>query len=318
MNKKTLGNTGFEITEIGLGAWAMGGAGWAFSWGQQDDDESVKAIHKALDLGINWIDTAAVYGLGHSEEVVEKALQGMSQKPLVFTKCQMTWDDKGKVTGKLKRESIKNECENSLRRLKTDAIDLYQIHWPEPDEDIEEGWMAMNELKKEGKVKYIGVCNFNVRQLERCMAIAPVYTLQPPYSMLRRAIEKETLPYCKKNNIGVIVYSPMQSGLLTGKMTKERMEKMDSGDWRKNSPEFKEPRLSKNLELVEKLRKIGDKHNVTPGVVAIAWTLHNQDVTASIVGARSEQQVMENSRALDFRLTPEEYELIETFLEENK
>lgn len=318
MELKQLGKTNYKITPVGFGAWAIGGAGWVFGWGKQDDEDSKKAIYKAIDLGINWIDTAAVYGLGHAEEVIGKALVGMKVKPYVFTKCELVWDENRNVYGSLKKDSIKRECEASLRRLKIEAIDLYQIHWPDPDTDIEEGWEAINELMSEGKVRYAGVSNFNVQQMKRCETLGHIYTLQPPYSMLRRAIEKETLPYCRQNETGVIIYSPMQSGLLTGKMTKERMASMADDDWRRSNKEFTEPRLSKNLELVEKLKSIGNQYGVTAGVVAIAWTLYNSGVTAAIAGARNESQVMEISKALDFRLSPEEYKQIEVWLEENK
>lgn len=291
MKKKKLGNTDFEITTIGLGAWAIGGAGWEFGWGKQDDDNSVKAIHKAVDSGINWIDTAAVYGLGHSEEIVAKALKDMSEKPYVFTKCALRWDDKGKIYNSIKKDSVKYECEMSLKRLQTDVIDLYQIHWPNPDNEIEEGWEAMQELKAEGKIKYAGVSNFSVGQMERIMGIAQISSLQPPYSLSHPVTEKEIIPYCEKNNIGVIAYSPMASGLLSGKMTKERIEALPDDDWRKNSSQFREPRLAKNLQIVEKLKEIGKKYNVEAGAVAIAWTLRLNGVTAAIVGARNQEQI---------------------------
>src|SRR3954463_10225749 len=242
MTTKQLGNSDMNITPLGVGAWAMGGGGWAFAWGPQDDNESVAAIRAALDRGINWIDTAAVYGLGHSEEVVAKALEGVSKKPYVFTKCERIWNEKREIQKSLKRDSIRREVEASLRRLKLDVIDLYQIHWPEPDEDIEEGWTTLAELKAEGKVRYIGVSNFNADQLRRAQAIAPITSLQPPYSMISPEIEESILPYAQANNIGVIVYSPMKSGLLTGAMTRERIAAMPEDDFRRRTPHFQEPK----------------------------------------------------------------------------
>jgi aryl-alcohol dehydrogenase-like predicted oxidoreductase len=313
MQTRQLGRTDLQITSIGFGAWAIGGGGWAFSWGDQDDRESVSAIRKAVSLGINWIDTAAVYGLGHSEEIVGQALQDIpsSERPYVFTKSERTWDEQGKIVPSLKADSIKREVEGSLRRLQVDVIDLYQIHWPQPDEDIEEGWSAMAELQKAGKVRWIGVSNFNVNQLQRAEAIAPIASLQPPYSLLKREIEQDVLPFCQAHNIGVIVYSPMQSGLLSGRMTAERIAAMPENDWRRNNPFFKEPQLSRNLELVETLREIGNRHGRSPGEVAIAWTLNNPAVTAAIVGARNPEQVEGVIGAGDFRLTPEEVAEIE-------
>ena len=302
-----------NLTPLGVGAWAIGGSGWAFGWGHQDDGDSVAAIRAALDRGINWIDTAAVYGLGHSEEVVAKALEGLSTKPFVFTKCERTWDENRQIQKSLKRDSIRREVEASLRRLKLDVIDLYQIHWPEPDEDVEEGWTTMAELKAEGKVRYIGVSNFNVNQLTRALAIAPITSLQPPYSMISPEIEESILPYCAANNIGVIVYSPMKSGLLSGSMTKERVAAMPEDDFRRRTPNFQEPKLSHNLELVEVLRKIGAQHGRTPGEVAIAWTLRHPAVTAAIVGIRSPAQVDGVIGAAEFRLTTAEIAEIDAF-----
>lgn len=310
MQTKQLGNSDLNLTAIGIGAWAMGGGGWAFSWGPQDDNESVEAIHTALDAGVNWIDTAAVYGLGHSEEVVGRAIQGRANRPYVFTKCERVWDEGGKISGSLKADSIRRECEASLRRLQVDAIDLYQIHWPQPDEEIEEGWGAMARLKEEGKVRWIGVSNFTVQQMERCLNIAPITSLQPPYSMLARGIEQDVLPFCARHNIGVIVYSPMKSGLLSGAMTKERVANFAPDDHRRNRPEFQEPALSRNLELAEQLRRIGTLHGRSPGEVAIAWTLRRPEVTAAIVGMRSAEQVRGVLGALDFRLTPDELKLL--------
>jgi aryl-alcohol dehydrogenase-like predicted oxidoreductase len=317
LETRAFGKTGLEITPIGFGSWAIGGSGWRGAWGPQDDEEAVGAIRRAVDLGINWVDTAAVYGLGHSEELVARALKGLpeSERPYVFTKCSRVWDEIGNVSDNLKRDSVKRECEDSLRRLQTDVIDLYQVHWPRPDEEIEEGWSAMAELKEEGKVRHIGVSNFDVSQMERAQQIAPVETLQPPYSMLRREVEQEILPYCQENGIGVIVYSPMRSGLLTGKMTPERVENLPSDDWRRNDPDFQEPRLSKNLELVELLRAIGEVHGRSPAEVAIAWTLRHPAVTAAIVGGRRPDQVDGVIGAAEFRLSEDEIEEIETALQ---
>jgi aryl-alcohol dehydrogenase-like predicted oxidoreductase len=313
MITKQLGNSDMNITPIGVGAWALGGGGWAFGWGPQDDNESVDAIREALERGINWIDTAAVYGLGHSEEVVAKALEGRTNKPFVFTKCERIWNENREIQKSLKRDSIRREVEASLRRLKLDVIDLYQIHWPEPDEDIEEGWTTMAELKAEGKVRYIGVSNFNVNQMTRAQAIAPITSLQPPYSMISPEIEESILPYAGANNIGVLVYSPMKSGLLSGTMTKERVAAMPEDDFRRRTPQFQEPKLSRNLELVELLREIGKRHGRTPGEVAIAWTLRHPAVTAAIVGMRSASQVDGVIGAAEFRLTPEEIAEIDGF-----
>ena len=290
----------------------MGGGGWAFSWGPQDDEESIRAIHAALDAGINWIDTAAVYGLGHSEEVVARALQGRARKPYVFTKCERLWDQNGKISASLKANTVRGECEASLRRLKVDVIDLYQVHWPQPEEDLEEGWGAMAKLKQEGKVRWIGVSNFNAPQMERCLKIAPVTSLQPPYSMLARDIENEILPFCARNNLGVIVYSPMKSGLLTGAMTRERVANFAPDDHRRNRPEFQEPALSRNLQLADLLRQVGSRHGRTAGEAAIAWTLRRPEVTGAIVGMRSPEQVKGIIGALEFRLSSNELEELET------
>ena len=314
MQKVRFGKTDLEITPVGFGAWAIGGGGWAAAWGPQDDDEAVGAIRRAVELGINWVDTAAVYGLGHSEELVARALKGVpdADRPYVFTKCSLVWDEGGDISNVLKRDSVKRECEQSLRRLQTDVIDLYQIHWPRPDEDIEEGWSALAELKEEGKVRHIGVSNFDVSQMERANEISPVETLQPPYNMLNRGVEEEILPYCGENDIGVIVYSPMRSGLLTGKMTAERVQNMPSDDWRRNADDFQEPRFSRNLELVERLTEIGERRGKSPAEVAIAWTLRHPAVTAAIVGGRRPDQVDGIIGAAEFRLSEDEIEEIET------
>lgn len=305
METKQFGNTGMKITRMGFGAWAIGGGNWEFGWGQQDDGEAIAAMHRAVEKGMNWIDTAAVYGLGHSEELVAKAVKDMNPKPYVFTKCGLVWDDSGKISRVLKAESIRKECEASLRRLKADVIDLYQIHWP-VDGDLEEAWEMMEQLRLEGKVRHIGVSNYNVEQIKTCREIAPVSSLQPPYSLMRREYEEEVLPYCKENNIGVIVYSPMGSGMLTGAMTRERIDNMPSNDWRKNNDAFKEPELSKNLALAEKLKSIGKKHGYSAGEVAIAWTLRNPAVTAAIVGGRNAAQVEGISRASELVLSKED------------
>ena len=317
MKTRQLGNTDMQITPIGFGTWAIGGGGYQFGWGPQDDEQSIAAIQHALDLGINWIDTAAVYGLGHAEEIVGRALKNRIERPYVFTKCSRVWNDDGEISGNLKAGSIRRECEASLRRLQTDVIDLYQMHWPNPDQDIEEGWEAMAKLQQEGKVRYIGVSNFNVSQMERIMKIAPISSLQPPFSLIHREVEQEILPFCQEHNIGVIVYSPMMSGLLTGTMTRDRIKKLPEDDWRKRNPEFQEPRLSRNLALVEKLGEIAYMHGRTTGEVAIAWTLAHPGVTAAIVGARRPSQVDGIIGAAEFRLTESELHEIEKFVAEN-
>ncbi|HEY0756689.1 MAG TPA: aldo/keto reductase [Ktedonobacteraceae bacterium] len=314
MKTRQFGNTDMEITPIGYGSWAIGGGNWSFGWGEQDDTASIAAIKRALNLGINWIDTAPAYGLGHSEEIVAAALKGRAEKPYIFTKCSRVWNPgERSVHGNLKAASIRREAEDSLRRLQVESIDLYQMHWPDPDKDLEEGWQAMADLQKEGKVREIGVCNFNVSQLQRAMAIAPVATLQSPYSLVARGIEKEILPFCQENNIGVIIYSPMQSGLLSGQMTSERIAEMPDNDWRKRNAEFQEPRLSRNLALVETLRDFAQLYQRTPAEAAIAWTLENPAVTAAIVGARSMQQVDTIVGAAEFRLGELDFAAIDEF-----
>ncbi|MBZ4419072.1 aldo/keto reductase [Myxococcus sp. RHSTA-1-4] len=315
MEKRRLGDSDLHITALGFGAWAIGGGGWRFAWGPQEDPKSIEAIHRALDSGINWIDTAAAYGLGHSEEVVARALEGRSRRPYIFTKCGMVWDTKGDIHRVLDGDSIRRECEASLRRLKVDAIDLYQIHWPvESLTEIEEGWTAMAELRRQGKVRWIGVSNFNTDQLERIQRIAPVTSLQPPYSLIHRDIETNILPYCSRNGIGVITYSPMASGLLSGAMTRERVAAFPQDDWRRHSQDFQEPQLSRNLELVDRMRVIGGRHGRSPAEVAIAWTLRTPVVTGAIVGARSAAQVEGFIAAGDFRLTADEVKEIEDFV----
>ena len=315
MNTNRLGNSDLFITPIGFGAWAIGGSGWEFAWGDQDDNDSVAAIRGALDAGINWIDTAAVYGLGHSEEVVARALEGMGNRPYIFTKCSMVWDENRTIGHSLRTDSIRRECEASLRRLRVDAIDLYQIHWPDPDEDIEEVWATLAELKEEGKVRNIGVSNFDVAQMERAQAIAPITSLQPRYSLLHREIEDEVLPFVARENIGVIAYSPMASGLLAGAMTRERIAGLSADDWRKRHPDFQEPQLSHNLKMVRLLRAIGRLHNRTPAEVAVAWVLRDPAVTGAIVGARRPDQVRGLAGAADFHLNPREVAEIEAFFD---
>jgi len=287
----TLGRTGFEITRVGFGAWAIGGGDWEWGWGAQEDDESVAAIHRALELGVNWIDTAAQYGLGHSEEVVARALEGVEPRPYVFTKGGPPEGPNRTSYQTLKRDSLRRECEGSLARLGVDAIDLYQIHWPIPDDEVEEGWTELAELKQEGLVRHIGVSNFSVEQLERAEAIAPVESLQPPYSLLDRAVEENVLAWCQEHDVGVIVYSPMGSGLLTGKMTRERIEALPPDDWRTKSDRFREPELSRNLELVERVQRVAERHGVEPGAVAVAWTLRHPAVDGAITGFRRPDQV---------------------------
>ena len=314
MQTRQLGKSDLNITRVGYGAWAIGGGGWQFGWGAQDDDDSIAAIHRALELGINWIDTAAAYGLGHSEEVVARALKAWpGARPYVFTKCGLRWDAQGIIQKVLHADSICREVEDSLRRLGVDTIDLYQIHWPpEPDSpELEEGWSILAALQRQGKVRWIGVSNFDVKQMRRAQGIAPIASLQPPYSLINRGIEQDTLPYCLRESIGVIVYSPMASGLLTGAMTRERILHLPEDDWRKSDPEFNEPKLSRNLALAEHLREIGRRHGRSPGEVSIAWTLHNPAVTGAIVGARSAHQADGVMRAAEFQLTEEEVHELE-------
>ena len=318
MQTRRLGNSDMHITPIGFGAWAIGGGGWAFGWGSQDDAESVAAIREAVSLGINWIDTAAVYGLGHSEVVVAKALEGVSPRPFVFTKCGRVWDEQRQIGKRIKADSIRQECEDSLRRLKVEVIDLYQMHWPEPDEDIEEGWQEMVRLKEAGKVRWIGVSNFSADQMARISKFGEITSLQPPYSMVRPEVEHSILPHCQGSNIGVIAYSPMASGLLTGAMTRERIAAMPADDWRKEKNKFyQEPLLTRNLNLVELIRGIGAGHGKSAGEVAIAWVLRHPAVTAAIVGARRPGQLKELLGAADWRLTPGEVSEIDGYLKAN-
>jgi aryl-alcohol dehydrogenase-like predicted oxidoreductase len=314
MQTRNLGDSDLNITCVGFGAWAIGGGGWEFGWGNQEDNDSVGAIQRALELGVTWIDTAAVYGTGHSEEIVAKALKDWHRpRPYIFTKCSMVWDEQRNVRNDYSADSIRRECEASLRRLQVSAIDLYQMHWPPADNGpgLEEAWQTMATLQKEGKVRWIGVSNFNVEQLKRAQKIAPVTSLQPPYSLIRRQIEAEILPYCEKQGIGVISYSPMASGLLTGAMTRERAAALPANDFRSRGAEFKEPRLSKNIELVERLRQVGKRLGRSPGEIAIAWVLQHPAITGVIVGSRNAKQVEGIVGAADLTLTKPEIAEIE-------
>ena len=306
MRTVTFGRTGLEITPVGFGAWAIGGSNWAFGWGEQDDDESVSAIQRALELGINWVDTAAQYGLGHSEEVVRRALEGVEPRPLIFTKGGQPEGPNRTSYQSLKRDSLRRECEGSLERLGVDAIDLYQIHWPIPDDEVEEGWSALAELREEGLVRHIGASNFSVEQLERAESISPVEALQPPYSLLDREVEAEILPYCEEHGIGVIVYSPMSSGLLTGRMTRERIASLPDDDWRRQSARFREPELSRSLQVVERVKAVAERHGVSPGAVAVAWTLRHPAVHGAIVGFRRPDQVDPIVAAADLELSDDD------------
>jgi aryl-alcohol dehydrogenase-like predicted oxidoreductase len=306
MRTVTFGRTGLEITPVGFGAWAIGGSNWAFGWGEQDDGESVSAIQRALELGINWVDTAAQYGLGHSEEVVRRAVEGVEPRPLIFTKGGQPEGPNRTSYQSLRRDSLRRECESSLERLGIDAIDLYQIHWPIPDDEVEEGWSTLAELKEEGLVRHIGASNFSVGQLERAESISPVEALQPPYSLLDREVEAEILPYCEEQGIGVIVYSPMSSGLLTGRMTRERIASLPDDDWRRQSARFREPELSRALELVERVKAVAERHGVSPGAVAVAWTLRHPAVHGAIVGFRRPDQVDPIVAAADLELSDDD------------
>jgi aryl-alcohol dehydrogenase-like predicted oxidoreductase len=313
MHISKLGNSDLHITPIGFGAWAIGGAGWQFGWGAQDDADSISAIHRALEGGMNWVDTAAVYGLGHSEELVARALRGWKgRRPYVFTKCGMVWNDKREIDYSLRAQSLRRECESSLRRLQVEVIDLYQIHWPADDlAETEEGWGTLAKLQKEGKVRWIGASNFGLEEMRKAQAIAPATSLQPPYSLVKREAETELLPYCQREGVGVIVYSPMGSGLLTGAMTHQRARSLAADDWRSRNAEFQEPKLSRNLQLVERLKQVGARHGRSPGETAIAWTLRQPAVTGAIVGARNARQVEGVLGAADLRLSADEIAEIE-------
>ena len=317
MRTRRLGNTDLELTVVGLGTWAIGGP-WQYGWGPQDENEAIAAILKAIDLGINWIDTAPIYGCGRSEELVGKALKQTKVKPIIATKCSLLWNDKREKIGCLKAESIRKECEESLKRLGVEVIDLYQMHWPDPEKDIEEGWGEMARLQKQGKVRYIGVCNYNTAQLDRIRKIAPVISLQPPYSMIRRGVEAELLPYCAKNNIGVVAYSPMQRGLLTGKFSKKRLSELAPDDHRLKSGDYQEPEFSATLALVDKLRPIAEKNKRTLAQLAVAWVLRRPEVTAAIVGARKPSQIAETAPAGDWVLTKNDIAEIEKLLAERE
>lgn len=314
MRTRKLGWTGAELTTIGLGTWAMGGSGWQFSWGPQDDAQSIGAIHRATELGINWIDTAPAYGLGHSEEIVGRAVRSMAHRPFVATKCSRVWDERGTLGSNLKADSIQREAEASLRRLQVDVIDLYQIHWAMPDEDIEEGWSAVAGLIRQGKVRYGGVSNFSVAQLERIRKIHPIASVQPPYSMLVRGIEQDLLAYCATHRIGVVCYSPMYKGLLTGRFDRERLQRLAEDDHRRRDPRFQEPQISVNLKLVEDLSPLARQAGRTLGELAIAWVLRRPEVTSAIVGARSAAQVDEFAAAGDWPLPAELQAEIEELL----
>ncbi|MGD0091395.1 MAG: aldo/keto reductase [Planctomycetota bacterium] len=318
MKTRKLGWTDLELTAIGFGTWALGGSGWKFAWGAQDDNESIAAIRRGLELGINWVDTAFVYGLGHSEEVVGRAIQGLKPRPIVATKCGRRGKPGGDIHGDLRTASVREECHNSLRRLQVDCIDLYQIHWPDPDGQLEEGWGAIAQLVKEGKIRYAGVSNFSVAQMERVQKIHPVASAQPPYSMLRRDVEADVLPFCKAQRIGVVAYGPMHEGLLTGAFTKERAASLPQDDFRSRNPYFTEPQLSVNLETIARLKELAARQRLTCGQLAIAWVLRREEVTSAIVGARRPAQIEETHKAADVVLAPALLQEIETVLAERK
>jgi len=317
MQTRKLGNTELELTTVGLGTWAMGGP-WQFGWGPQDDDEAIAAIIKALDMGINWIDTAPAYGLGHSEELIGQALRRTGAKPLIATKCGILWNERKEKVTCLKKESIRKECHESLRRLGIDVIDLYQMHWPDPDEDVEEAWDEMVRLKEQGKVRYLGVSNFAVEHLDRIRRIHEPVSLQPPYSMLHREAEDELLGYCAANNIGVVAYSPMQRGLLTGKFSTERLAELAVDDHRRRNPDFQEPQFSTTMELVEELKVIAGRNGRTCAQLAISWVLRRSEITAAIVGARRPAQIEETAPAGDWSLSEEDIKEIEILLAERQ
>lgn len=317
MKTRKLGNSGLDFSVIGFGAWALGGGGWAYGWGSQSDKDSIGAIKKAVELGVNWIDTAPVYGLGHSEEVVGKAVKGIRDRVFIATKCGLVWDSSGKIGGRLKKRSVRQELGNSLKRLGVDYVDLYQIHWPSPDEEIEEGWEEISRLIEEGRIKFAGVSNFSIEQIKRAEKIYPVTSLQPPYSMLNRGIESEILEYCKERGIGLVAYSPMACGLLTGKYNRKKIESLPDEDWRKREgKEFHEPRLLANLKLLDKLKPIADRNSVTMPQLAIAWVLKKKAITAAIVGIRKQEQIEETSKAANVTLSDGDMAKIEGYLQE--
>ena len=320
MRKRTLGNSDLHITPIGLGAWAIGGGNWKFGWGHQDDNDSERVIHEAVEHGANWIDTAPVYGHGHSEDIVGRALAEMpaARRPLVFTKCGHPWDENGDLQYSLKAADLRKECEDSLRRLRLDAIDLYQFHWPKPEAELEEGWRTMQDLMAEGKVRWVGVCNASVDQMKKLMPIGPITSHQMHYSLLRPNVGRHELPFSRDHGVGVLAYSPMGSGLLTGTVTREYIAELPENDWRKTGhPHYQEPLLTRNLNLVELLRTIGGRHGKIPGAVAVAWALRSDDVTGVIVGARQPGQFREPFAAADWRLTSDEAAELAAFLKEH-
>jgi aryl-alcohol dehydrogenase-like predicted oxidoreductase len=310
---RPLGHSGFNITTVGYGSWAVGGGGWAFSWGPQDDAESIAAMRHAIDLGINWIDTAAVYGLGHSEEVVGKMLKDLpqSERPYIFTKCGLIWDANNPMQVAkrvLAPDSIRRECELSLRRLGVERIDLYQFHWPdETGVPVEDSWNELGKLIVEGKIRAAGVSNFNVALLDRCEAVRHVDSLQPPFSMINRAAAENEIPWCSRHNTGVICYSPMQAGILTETFSQARVERMSEDDWRRKSPQFQAPKLSANIALRDALRPIAQRHGVSVSSVAVAWTIGWPGVTGAIVGARTPAQVDGWIQAASVQLTAEDF-----------
>jgi aryl-alcohol dehydrogenase-like predicted oxidoreductase len=318
MRTRQLGYTDLHLSVIGLGSFALGGGGWKFSWGPQDDQDSVNAIVRAVELGVNWVDTAAVYGFGHAEEVVGLALKRCPRKPLIATKCGSRWDGNGDIFRRLKKASVREEAEASLRRLGVDVIDLYQVHWPQPEEEIEEGWDAMAQMVKEGKVRYLGVSNFTVAQMERLQPIHPIASLQPPYSLLRRDIEAEILPFCARQRIGVVAYSPLQKGLLTGTFSVERVKNLPPTDHRRNDPMFAEPQLSANLQMARGLEQLAKEQHVTVSELALAWVLRRPELTAAIVGARRPSQINETAGAANKTLSPETLQVIKSLLVERK
>jgi len=317
MRTRRLGCSDLSLTTVGLGTWAIGGP-WQLGWGPQDDGEAAATILRALEMGINWIDTAPVYGCAHSEELVGKTLKQIKTKPIVATKCGLLWNEKREKVSCLKSQSIREECHASLKRLGVEVIDLYQMHWPEPEEDIEQAWEEMARLAEEGKVRYIGVSNFNVEQIKRLRKIAPVASLQPPYSMLHREVEGELLDYCAENNIGVVTYSPLQKGLLTGKFSQERLAGLPLDDHRRRNSDFHDPQFTATLQLVEQLRPIAERNGKTPAQLAISWVLRRSEVTAAIVGARRPEQISETAKAGDWKLTVEDTEQIELLLKKRQ
>ncbi len=315
MKTRQLGSTDLFLTEIGFGAWAIGGGNWAFGWGPQNNAEAIAAIRRALELGVNWIDTAAVYGLGHSEELVAQAVKGHRKEVIIATKCSLIWDDRGNITSSLAADSVRRECITSLRRLNTDYIDLYQIHWPNDDERIEEGWETILRLMEEGKIRHGGVSNFRPDHMERALAIHSISSMQPPYSMINRGIEDEILPFSREKDIGIVAYSPLQSGLLTGKFD---MDNVAESDWRRRSVDFQEPALSATLELVEGLRPIAEKYDKTIAQLAIAWVLRLPNISSAIVGARRPSQIEETAGGVDWALENEDLRKIDHLLAERK